>query len=146
MKQYWLYFKYVINHKKNVGIEAFKMGMPVHALMHDISKFMPSEFIPYANYFYKEFAFEYERTFAKKAFDVAWLRHQNRNAHHWDHWVDAEGTAFEMPMQYVREMVADWKGMARKFGDTAWEYFHSNEKTMNLHPNTIIKIEGLLKP
>ena len=67
------------------------MGLYLHAFTHDISKFMPSEFFPYAIYFYGQFKTEDERNQAKEVFDRAWLRHQNRNGHHWDHWVDAQG-------------------------------------------------------
>jgi hypothetical protein len=49
---YLKYLLYVLEHKWNVGIECLKMGMPLHALTHDLSKFRPSEFIPYAKYFY----------------------------------------------------------------------------------------------
>ena len=50
MRKYWDYFKYIVEHKKNVGIECLKAGMFIHAITHDLSKFLPSEFIPYAKF------------------------------------------------------------------------------------------------
>ena len=41
-----------MNHKKNVGIEAWKDGLYIHAFTHDLSKFLPSEFIPYSKFFH----------------------------------------------------------------------------------------------
>lgn len=144
MKIYWEYLKYIIEHKINVGIECCKMGLYAHAIFHDISKFLPSEFIPYAKYFYDEFETEDDRLKAKANFDLAWLRHQNRNGHHWDHWIDATGVAFEMPIKYIKYMIADWRGMSRKFGDTVEDYYTKNRDNMNLHPETIKKIEDIL--
>lgn len=138
---YWSYFKYIVEHKINVGIECFKMGLFIHAITHDLSKFRPSEFFPYAKYFYcgKQ---------NKKEFNDAWILHYERNKHHWNYWtyfypdgnpldgVDLKQEAIEMPLKYVLQMVADWRGMARKVGDSAQEYFNKNKKSMILHPIT----------
>jgi hypothetical protein len=42
----------MMRHKWFVFIEACKLGIPWLGLIHDLSKFAPSEFIPYARYFY----------------------------------------------------------------------------------------------
>ena len=59
---YWKYFKYVMEHKRNVFIECMNMAkkykgqdkidLIIHAFTHDMSKFLPCEFIPYAKWFY----------------------------------------------------------------------------------------------
>lgn len=54
MEKYWKYFKYVIRHKWYVLIECFKKGQYWRGITHDLSKFLPDEFIPYAKYFYAE--------------------------------------------------------------------------------------------
>lgn len=133
---YWIYFKYVIEHKWNVGIECLKMGLFWHAITHDLSKFLPSEFIPYA----KHFCAGPNR----KLFEIAWCIHQHRNKHHWDYWVKADGNAVPMPRKYVKQMIADWRGMSRKFGDTAVEYYVGNKKRMILHKDTVVIIEDIL--
>ena len=139
---YWSYLKYILQHKKNVGIECFKMGMPLHAITHDLSKFRPSEFIPYAKFFYAK-----DRTNNYKKFDeddlnfqTGWNHHQKRNKHHWNYWVSVTRTEMliplEMPMQHVRQMVADWNGMSRKFGGSTKDYYTKNCGDMILHPIT----------
>lgn len=143
---YWSYFKYIIDHKKNVGIECLKMGLFIHALTHDLSKFKPSEFIPYAKFFYsKDRANNYKQSDENDLnFQKGWNHHQKRNRHHWNYWVSVtrknEVIPVEMPMKYVRQMVADWNGMSRKFGGTTEEYFNKNKGSMILHPTTVERI------
>lgn len=63
------------------------------------------------------FAREIHRSEVEAAFDVAWVQHQHRNPHHWQHWVlredDGATKLLPMPDRYVREMVADWAGAGR---------------------------------
>lgn len=151
MEKYWNYLKYLLEHKKNVGIECLKMGMPIHAITHDLSKFLPSEFIPYARYFYdtkKDKKYD-KKTETDSNFQAGWCHHQKRNKHHWNYWVsvtrvnDAQ-RPIPMPYKYVKQMIADWRGMSRKFGGTWQEYFTKNEQEMILHPDTVYEINYLL--
>lgn len=52
MKKYFKYFNYVLRHRWYVFLECVKLGIIWRGIIHDLSKFLPSEFIPYANYFY----------------------------------------------------------------------------------------------
>jgi hypothetical protein len=140
---YWNYFKYIIEHKWNVGIECLKMGMPIHAITHDLSKFLPSEFIPYAKYFYEtDKATNYDKkTENDKNFQSGWCYHQKRNKHHWNYWVSVTRKSnaqlpIEMPRRHVRQMIADWRGMSRKFGGTWQKYYAENKQEMILHEET----------
>lgn len=133
---YWKYFCYIIEHKWNVGIECVKMGLYLHAFTHDLSKLYPSEFISYAKHFYNGPN--------RKLFETAWCLHQNRNKHHWDYWVKADGHAVPMPNKHVKQMIADWRGMSRKFGDTAEEYYMLNKHKMRLHKETKCLISKIL--
>ena len=131
---YWGYFKYVVEHKLNVGIECLKRGLIFHAITHDLSKFLPSEFIGYARYFYSD------KEKHKSEFDEAWLLHQHRNKHHWDYWVKSDGEAVSMPDRYCKQMLCDWHGMSRKFPGTAWDFFLKNEDRINIHVVTRDKL------
>jgi hypothetical protein len=98
---YWKYLKYVIRHKWYVFIECCKLGIPVRGLLHDLSKLLPSEFFPYAQYFYGNnfpneqwhgdirlhIPYKWTVDSVKEAFDLAWLKHQKRNLHHWQYWL-----------------------------------------------------------
>jgi len=140
--------------------------------MHDWSKFLPSEFFPYARYFYGPeelpLAAMYgnQRMWAiltgcykeavERRFNIAWLKHQHRNSHHWQHWVlrNDDGTTepIEMPVPVVYEMVCDWIGAGRAIHgryDTAdpckeaREWYLKNQEKMLLHPETrrLVEIE-----
>lgn len=150
MKKYFQYFLYVINHKKNVGIECLKLGLFWHAITHDLSKFRPSEFIPYANFFYaKDRYSNYKKQDEDDPnFTRAWCHHQKRNKHHWNYWVSITEeygpVPVEMPFKYIKQMVADWNGMSRKFGRSTKEYFNKNKAKMLLHENTIFGINEII--
>lgn len=148
---YWAYLKYILEHKKNVGIECLKMGMFIHAFTHDLSKFRPSEFIPYARFFYKkDRANNYKQSDENDPdFQEGWNHHQKRNKHHWNYWVSVtrkdEIIPVVMPAKYVKQMIADWRGMSRKFGGDPTDYFTNNRNNMILHPMTELKIWHSLK-
>lgn len=82
-------------------------------------------------------------------FNVAWLKHQHRSPHHWQHWVlqedDGDKFALEMPVKYVKEMICDWRGAgkAQGFNDTPAWYLKNKDK-MILAPATRLLVESLL--
>ena len=101
-------------------LECAKEGYFYRGIMHDMSKFMPDEFIPYARYFYGNY--ENPEMYPLKLivdyeFDLAWLKHQHRNPHHWQYWLLKEDSGklkiMEMKDEYVIEMLCDWKGAGR---------------------------------
>lgn len=142
MMKHLKYASYLFRHKWYVLVECFRVGLYWRGLVHDLSKFLPSEWIPYANYFYGEHSPEVE-----EAFDIAWLKHQKRNDHHWQAWIlreDDGGTKiFPMPPKVRAEMLCDWRGAGRamgKPGDTA-NWYQANKDKMQLHPETRTWIE-----
>lgn len=134
IKPYWQYFKYVLEHKKNVFIECWKEGLYVHAFTHDLSKFRPSEFIPYARYFYVD------KEKYKNGFDKAWKLHYKRNKHHWNHWRNTKCMSL-IPIKYIDQMICDWKAMSRKFGDTAQAYYLNNYNKIKLRRESRLMLE-----
>jgi len=129
------YFKYVIEHKKNVFKTAWKRGLYIHAFTHDLSKFSGSEFLPYAKYFYKD------KEKYKYDFEMAWRHHYYNNPHHWQHWLDENDKPTNIPHKHIEEMIADWEGMALKFGDSAQNYYLSNYKKIKLTDTTRMTVE-----
>lgn len=115
MRKYLLYLWYVVRHKYHVLVAGRATGAPLwRLLVHDLSKLTPSEFVPYARFFYGDGSHE--------DFHSAFLKHWHRNPHHWEHWVRVKAggrvQAVEMPLDLVREMVADWVGAGKaKRGD-----------------------------
>jgi hypothetical protein len=110
------YAQYVVRHRRFVFEECLKLGIPLRGLLHDLSKLLPDEWLPYARYFYGK-DMGWNRRVAERAFNAAWLRHQHRNPHHHQHWRlrmdDGDTQLLPMPDALVREMLADWRGAGR---------------------------------
>jgi len=151
------YLKYVVRHKWFVMLACFKVGLYWRGITHDLSKFRPSEFIPYARFFYgipnkrRDGTGYYKATdTGDKDFDFAWLLHQKRNQHHWQWWMLPEDDGgiklIEMPDRFILEMVCDWRGAgkAQRNPTSTVEWYLANKDKMQLHPNTIDKLEDLL--
>jgi len=110
------------------------MGLMWQGLIHDWSKFLPSEFFPYANHFYGDISRGRDKTgyykptnTGDKNFDFAWLLHQKRNMHHWQWWVlpknGGKSIALNMPLRYRKEMLCDWRGASRAQSQSSNVYF-----------------------
>ncbi len=163
MKQHIAYMKYVLRHRWFVMLACFKEKLIWQGLLHDLSKHKPSEWFPYANFFYdsngnkktiREKSGYYKPTdTGNAAFDYAWLLHQKRNKHHWQWWIlpeDEGGVKLvEMPEKYIREMLCDWRGAGRAQGVKDWwnplRWYEINKGKMQLHPHTRILIEEFLR-
>ena len=167
MKKEIKYLNYLLRHKWYVGIECFKKGLIWQGLMHDLSKFLPSEFIPYANYFYgekndikrgrNETGYYKPTDTGDKAFDFAWLLHQKRNRHHWQWWIlpEDEGGVkiLEIREPYLTEMICDWVGAGKAqghFSPKNDKYFETrkwwiaNNNKMQLNKITRQKIKNII--
>lgn len=49
-----------------------------------------------------------------------------------------------MPYRYVKQMIADWAAMGKKFGGTAKEFYVKDRSKMILHSETVAKIHLIL--
>lgn len=150
MKRHWSYLKYVLRHKWFVLVASFKIGAPLwRAIVHDMSKFLPSEWTPYARTFCKpDGSKQYDET---PEFNKAWLLHQHRNPHHWQSWLlrmdRGDVVAIQMPKKYAYEMVADWMGAGRAISGR-WEcaeWYEKNKDKIILHSGTKATVEYILR-
>ena len=146
MRRHYKYLSYVLRHKWFVLLAGLKLRVPIHLLiLHDISKFYPSEWFAYARTFYSPSGkgqFE-----SGTSFDMAWNAHQKRNKHHWQYWMlnmdDGGRKCLPMPPRYRKEMLADWMGAGRAITgtDNTLEWYTNNRHKMKLHPETRTWIE-----
>lgn len=149
------YFKYILEHKRNVFKTCWQRGLYLHAFTHDLSKFLPCEFIPYAKWFYGEYGVKVCDTIhdmpievqnkhkkLKENFRWAWVNHYNKNKHHWEHWHSyLTGESENISNKYILQMICDWEGMALKFGDSAQEYYMNNYDKIELSLNSRLALE-----
>jgi len=150
MRRYIAYLRYVFRHIRCVRRACFEHGLYLQGLVHDLSKFRPSELIPYARHFYhRDGSKRTQDKSGDAAFDFAWLLHQKRNKHHWQWWCLPEDNGgmkvLPMPLGYAQEMVCDWMGAGKAQGfksppnDKYLEtrrWYHKNKEKMRLHPDT----------
>jgi hypothetical protein len=119
-----------------------KAGIPIRGLLHDLSKFRPSEFESYSRFFNGNSASDCK---VQEAFNFAWLLHQKRNDHHWQWWIlredDGGVKIFPMSRKARLEMLCDWIGAGRTYGSKTPEWYDANKHRMLLHDETRIWVE-----
>lgn len=112
-------------HLKNIFIHKYWVfhycrifGITWRGIVHDLSKFHPTEFFESVKY--------YQGTSSpipacKKVNKVSygWQHHKGRNPHHYEYWVDnldnGKPTYHLIPYEYVMEMLADWFAAGRTY-------------------------------
>ncbi|MDR7072446.1 DUF5662 family protein [Fictibacillus barbaricus] len=139
----WRNFVYILDHKLNVLIECWKEGLYIQGIIHDLSKFSPKEFFPYARKFFLNQELSKEDEMKWK---YAWLHHQNQNKHHWEYWVvdPIDKQALPMPRKYLVEMVCDWRSFSRKWGRKVKKSNLNPSDSIVLHADTQRELEILL--
>jgi len=155
MKATIKYLILTIKHKWFVLLAGMKLGVPIwRLLLHDMSKFYPSELPHYGRQFFG-------KADNPKGFIHCWLKHQNRNKHHWEFWIPRTGhnrctppykdnEPIPMPNVYIKEMVADWMGASRAYEGVwttqgrRWPWLENNFDKIRLHPETRRKVTHIL--
>lgn len=144
------HFRYLIltlSHKWGVFLLCCQFGIPWRGVIHDWSKFLPSEWGAHARYFGRP---ELMTQADKTALDRAWLFHQKRNKHHWQSWVAITENGLlspqEIPERFCKEMLADWIERSRsRDGVSLAEWYEKKRFHMWLHPRTRDWIERRIR-
>lgn len=155
MRDHIAYLKYILRHKWHVYKACRSLKVPLWtAIMHDWTKFLPSEWTPYVKNFYhtdgSKRGGKVTTVDQRLSFNDAWNSHQKRNKHHWQYWVltndNGARVVLPMPIKYIIEMVADWKGagMAINGRDDVAEWYKKNGRNMYLHGSTRQAVECLV--
>jgi len=102
------HFGLVMRHKVLVARLCFRAGIPWRGIMHDWSKFSPTEFWEGVKYFDGSFSPIRNRK-KEVGYSEAQLHHLGRNKHHYGYWYDYSSpvAAPPMPYKYLVEMVCD---------------------------------------
>ncbi len=155
MASFFGHLKTINRHKFLVMKYCFKIGLYKQGLLHDMSKYSPTEFFPGVKYFQgNQSPNNVERKLT--GMSKAWLHHKGRNKHHLEYWIDysPEGdhkmTGMKMPVKYVAEMLCDRVAASKNYnkenytdGDS-WEYYVNSKEHYMLHPETRELLEKLL--
>jgi hypothetical protein len=153
LKQYWKHFKTICKHKYYVGQECFKLGLYWQGIVHDLSKFGPTEFISSARYFQGDKT-PIEAEKIENGYSLAWLNHKAKNRHHWEYYIDfTEGRAIIMcpiPDKYVKEMFCDFVGASKAYNQGTFnvgmplEYFEKNCHKIIMNNKSMAKLRYML--
>jgi len=118
------HWRTVRTHRKWVRRYCFLAGLPWKGLVHDLSKYSPTEFLESARYWTGTNS-PIENAKREQGYSRAWLHHRGRNPHHWAYWADnfSEGlTIYPMPMNDFVEMVCDFLAAGRTYRGTMFSY------------------------
>lgn len=152
----WGHFLTINRHKWEVMKNCFRVGLYKQGLLHDLSKYSPTEFLTGIRYYQGSRS---PNAAEKEAlgYSVAWLHHKGRNRHHFEYWIDfsvrkEEGLqGMEMPLCYVMEMVMDRIAASKVYKKEAytdassWEYYAKTKDYIVIHPKTRAWLEKILK-
>lgn len=150
------HFLTITYHKYLVMKGCFAVGLYRQGLMHDLSKYSPSEFWIGARL--------YQGTRSPNAaereqlgYSTAWMHHKGRNKHHYEYWYDVSPCQgmkvcpVKMPLKYVIEMLMDRIAASKvyereKYTDaSSLKYYQRSRELVEIHEDTRRLLEKLLK-
>ena len=141
------HFMVITRHKWVVFKLCCKVGQPWRGLVHDLSKYSPTEFWEGVKYFNGKHS---PITDAKKdkGYSQAWLHHKGRNKHHTDYWVDlsAPDKTPIIPYQYVAERLGDKLAAGMVYKGKDWTKEYELDYWLNERDKTLVndQVEALI--
>ncbi len=153
---FFRHLKTINHHKWLVMKKCFKLGMYKQGLLHDLSKYSPSEFFEGCKY-YCGYMSPHNNARSDIGLSYAWLHHKGRNKHHFEYWFDYKKTdegmvlsGMKMPTKYVVEMFVDRLSASMNYeGDaytdsSALNYYNKGKNHYIIHDESRALLEELL--
>lgn len=154
------HLKTITEHKMLVMEHCFRIGLYRQGLMHDMSKYMPSELLMGFMYYDDGKSSPNNGERYDKGYSAAWLHHKGRNKHHFEYWLDyslkqGKGLhplqAVQMPRKYVAEMLMDRICASKNYNKKSYTdhdslaYYERGRGQYLLHPQTAKELHGMLR-
>jgi len=151
----WSHFKTITYHKYLVAKGCFKIGLYKQGILHDMSKYSPTEFLVGAKY-YQGTRSPNNAEREAIGYSSAWLHHKGRNKHHYEYWIDynwkGELIPCPMPDRYLAELIMDRIAASKVYQGknytdaSSLEHYHNRGSKENeyIHEETKAQIEFLL--
>lgn len=152
----WKHFKTITYHKYLVMKGCFRVGLYYQGIMHDISKYSPTEFLVGAKY-YQGNRSPNNAEREEIGYSSSWLHHKGRNKHHYEYWIDYSSKNIPggmapapMPRRYVVEMLMDRIAACKVYNGVKYtdksplEYYNLGKEKAPMHPKTRELLEKLL--
>ena len=157
MYHIWKHFKTITYHKILVAGGCFRVGLYRQGLLHDMSKYSPTEFLVGAKY-YQGTRSPNNAEREDIGYSSAWLHHKGRNKHHYEYWIDYSMQALPggmapvpMPDRDIAEMIMDRIAASKVYMGEAYtdrsplEYYYRGTDKAPIHPDTRTKLLYVLK-
>ena len=157
MHNIWKHFKTITQHKILVAQGCFKVGLYRQGLLHDMSKYSPTEFWVGVKY-YQGTRSPNNAEREDIGYSSAWLHHKGRNKHHYEYWIDYSMHALPggmapvpMPDRYIAEMIMDRIAASKVYmGDrytdrSPLDYYYRGTDKAPIHPKTKAKLLYVLE-
>lgn len=144
IKHVFLHLRKIGTHRKWVRWYCFKSGLFWQGLVHDLSKYSPTEFWESVRYYQGDRS-PIAACKEDRGVSMGWFHHRGRNRHHWEYWVDDfdKGVIPKlMPEKYALEMLCDFMAAARAYNgnhyspydECNWWERKSKEVVSVMHP------------
>lgn len=149
------HFNTVTKHRYIVFKHCVKAGIIRRGLLHDLSKYSPTEFLPGAKYYLGSKS-PTEREREVFGYSRAWVHHKGRNRHHFEYWTDYNPKTknvepVKMPLVFVKEMFCDRVAAGKVYlgknytNDNPINYFLNGRAKDFMHPQTAQLLESWLR-
>ncbi len=149
------HFRTITRHRHAVIKHCQRAGILWQGLLHDLSKYGPTEFRAGILY-YQGTRSPNEGEREAIGYSTAWMHHKGRNRHHFEYWTDYSPATkriepVEMPLRYLVEMFCDRVAASKIYlgadytDESPLLYFLKAKKTRIIHNNTSDQLEALLR-
>ena len=156
------HFKTITNHKLLVMKGCFAIGLYRQGLLHDLSKYMPVEFLVGCKYYQGNMSPNNAERM-DKGYSAAWLHHKGRNKHHLEYWIDYNAAkpgdkqdhsamcGMKMPIRYVCEMFIDRVSASKNYQKEKYTdasplaYYNKSRDHYLIHEDTAALLELMLE-
>lgn len=144
-----------ITHHRHLVIRGcFRAGIPWRGLMHDLSKYSPTELITGAKYYLGSRSPNAAEREAN-GYSIAWMHHKGRNPHHFEYWTDfSKATGryepVRMPIPYLKEMFCDRIAASKTYQGKRYtdrhplDYLTSRGDRYLMHPESYALMKQML--
>lgn len=139
------HFLLINKHKWFVFINCCKLGIPFIGLVHDLSKFSPSEFIKSSKYYKGTSSPVMEQRKNENLYSSICVHHVKRNKHHFEYRIDfycGDLLLKSMPYKHALEYVADVIAASRAYNGINFkhnmprDYFNARKDRYLMHSAT----------
>ena len=153
----WKHFCTITYHRWLVMLGCFRLGLYRQGLMHDLSKYSPTEFLAGCKY-YTGSRSPNDLQRMQEGYSASWLHHKGRNKHHLEYWIDYNLdreadfplTGMKMPARYVAEMFCDRVAASKVYQKEAYtdhsalDYYLRGRSHLIIHQESAELLEKML--